>query len=50
MAGNAQTPCVVRALGALADVLGARARGRLPDALQAASQRFEASARAAALA
>jgi (S)-ureidoglycine---glyoxylate transaminase len=50
MAGNAQPACVARALGALADVLGTRARGRLPDALRAASQRFDAPAPAAALA
>ncbi len=50
MAGNARRACVARTLDALADALGARARGRLPDALEAADRRFEAHARAAATA
>jgi len=50
MAGNAQPACVARTLNALADALGSRARGRLPDALQAADRRFQEHARTAAIA
>jgi len=50
MAGNARAACVARTLNALADVLGSRARGRLPDALQAADRRFQEHARATAIA
>jgi (S)-ureidoglycine---glyoxylate transaminase len=48
MADNARPAPVLRTLGALADTLGGRARGTLPDALAAARQRFDALARAAA--
>jgi (S)-ureidoglycine-glyoxylate aminotransferase len=48
MAENARLAPILRTLGALADVLGAPARGRLELALTAASQRFDALARAAA--
>jgi (S)-ureidoglycine-glyoxylate aminotransferase len=48
MAGNARPAAVSRTLGALADVLGSRARGPLRDALAAADQHFDALARAAA--
>jgi aspartate aminotransferase-like enzyme len=48
MADNARPAPVLRTLGALADTLGARARGTLQDALTAAAQRFDALARAAA--
>lgn len=50
MAGNAQPACVARTLDALADALGSRARGRLPDALQAADRRFQEHARTVAIA
>jgi (S)-ureidoglycine-glyoxylate aminotransferase len=42
MAGNAQPGPVARSLAALAETLGDRARGRLGDALGAASRRFDA--------
>jgi (S)-ureidoglycine-glyoxylate aminotransferase len=48
MAGNAQPAAVARTLGAVADVLGARARGALRDALLAAERCFDVHARAAA--
>ncbi len=48
MAGNARPAAVSRTLGALADLLGPRARGALRDALAAADQHFAALARAAA--
>src|SRR6185436_10937050 len=47
MAGNAQPAAVARTLGAVADVLGARARGALRDALLAAERCFDVHARAA---
>ena len=47
MAGNAQPAAVTRTLGAVADVLGARARGALRDALLAAERCFDVRARAA---
>jgi aspartate aminotransferase-like enzyme len=48
MADNARPAPVLRTLGALAETLGARARGRLDHALAAASRRFDAPLRAAA--
>jgi hypothetical protein len=48
MADNARPDPVLRTLGALADTLGTRAQGALPDALAVAGQRFDALARAAA--
>jgi aspartate aminotransferase-like enzyme len=50
MAGNARPAAVTRTLGAVADVLGDRARRALPEALRAAGSRFDADARAATLA
>ena len=48
MAGNARPAAVARTLDALADTLGARARGALRDALAAADRQFDALARATA--
>lgn len=48
MAGNARPAAVSRTLGALADLLGPRARGALRDALSAADQHFDALARTVA--
>jgi aspartate aminotransferase-like enzyme len=50
MADNARPAPVLRTLSALADTLGTRAQGVLPDALAVAGQRFDALARAAATA
>jgi aspartate aminotransferase-like enzyme len=47
MAGNARPAPVARALGALADTLGARARGALDEALAAADRHLGGLARAA---
>jgi aspartate aminotransferase-like enzyme len=48
MADNARPAPVLRTLGALADTLGGRARGTVPDALTAAGRCFDALARGAA--
>jgi len=48
MAGNARPGPVTRTLGALAETLGNRARGRIGDALAAASRRFDGLAAAPA--
>ena len=48
MAGNARPAAVLRTLGAIANTLGSPAEARLPDALAAAAQPFDALPRAAA--